>query len=252
MEVRMANQLTLVTELQHALTEASDLEALLSGIPDWMEELHEEHSERKAEIDALKEVLDAAATERRTAEATAADCQESLKGYQAQISQVRNQREYGALLQEIDTVKNQIQECEEQAMLALERTEEAEKQIAEAEAAFADLDQRYADSQKKWESEKPEIAKQAEEVKKRIADLEKNLPQNILGYFRRVFERHRGNAMAEVLEVQQTGRKAASIWHCGACNFRVRPQAVVEITDQGNLVLCDSCKRILYISAAPE
>jgi hypothetical protein len=75
----MSNQLSSVTRLQQALTEAADLEALLSGIPDWMQELHTEHSGRKAEIDVLQEALDAAASDRRAAEATEADCQEKLK-----------------------------------------------------------------------------------------------------------------------------------------------------------------------------
>ncbi|MCP4202601.1 MAG: hypothetical protein GY769_11775 [bacterium] len=246
----MANQLSLVTKLQQALTEATDLEALLSGIPDWMQELHTEHSSRKAEIDSLAEALQAAASDRRAAEATEADCQEKLKGYQEQISKVRNQREYGALLQEIDTVKNQIRESEELDLTALEQYETIEKQLEEAKAAFADLDQRYAESLEKWESEKPDIAQQAEEIGKKIAELEEALPPHILAHFRRVFEHHQGNAMAAVQEVQQTGRKGAQIWHCGECNYRVRPQAVVEIANQGNLVLCDSCKRILYIAEA--
>lgn len=244
----MANKLSSVTKLQQALTEAADLRALLSGIPDWMQELHAEHSTRKSEIDVLAEELEAAATDRRTAETTVADCQEKLKTYQDQISKVRNQREYGALLQEIDTVKGQIQEAEEAGILALEKHEVLEKQLDETNAAFADLDQRYADSLKKWETEKPEIARQADEVEKLIVELEQDLDPRILAHFKRVFEHHSGNAMAEVQEVQQTGRKGALIWHCGACNYRVRPQAVVEITNQGNLVLCDSCKRILYIA----
>ncbi len=246
----MKSQLGLVTRLQQALTEAADLHALLSGIPDWMQELHDEHSGRKTEIETLEESLAAAATDRRTAEATEADCQEKLKAYQDQISQVRNQREYGALLQEIDTVKNQIRDCEEQALAALEEYEAAEKLRNEATEAFADLDQRYSESLKKWEAEKPDIAQQAEAVKKEIQELEQALPQRILIHFRRVFERHHGNAMAAVQEVQQTGKKAAHIWHCGACNYRVRPQAVVEITNKGSLVLCDSCKRILYLAEA--
>jgi len=244
----MANKLSAVTKLQQALTEAADLEALLSGIPDWMQELHAEHSSRKAEIDTLAEGLEAAASERRAAEATEADCQEKLKGYQDQIGKVRNQREYGALLQEIDTVKNQIVEAEETGLAALERHEALEKQHAEAMAAFADLDQRYADSLEKWEAEKPEIARQAEEIRSSIVELEKALTPRILAHFKRVFEHHQGNAMAPVQEVRQTGRKGAQIWHCGACNYRVRPQAIVEVAKEGNLVLCDSCKRILYIA----
>lgn len=248
----MTNQLSLVTSLQQALTEAADLERLLGGIPDWMQELHDEHSERKGEIDTIQEVMDAAASERRAAEATVADCEEKLKNYQQQISRVRNQREYGALLQEIDTVKTQIQECEELSLRALERSDDAEKSLTEARAAFEDLDQRYSDSLKKWEAEKPNIAQQAKEVNARITTLEEDLPKGTLQYFRRVFERHGGNAMAEVLEVTPVGKKKGpQVWHCGACNYRVRPQAVVEVTDRGSLVLCDSCKRILYINQAP-
>lgn len=244
----MANQLSSVTKLQQALTEAADLEALLSGIPDWMQELHDEHSGRKAEIDLLAESLEVAASDRRAAEATETDCREKLKNYQDQIGKVRNQREYGALLQEIDTVKQQIQEAEESGLAALEQHEILQKQLEEATEAFADLDQRYAESLEKWEAEKPEIAKQAEEIKRTIVDLEKELSPRLLAHFKRVFEHHKGNAMAEVQEVQQTGKKGAQLWHCGACNYRVRPQAVVEITNRGNLVLCDSCKRILYIA----
>lgn len=244
----MASQLNLVTKLQRSLTEASDLNALLSGIPDWMQELHDEYSSRKSEIDTLEEALEAAAAERRAAEATDADCQEKLKGYQDQISQVRNQREYGALLQEIDLVKTQIRDCEEKALTALELYEANEKLRDEARDAFADLDQRYAKSMKKWEAEKPDIAQQAKEIEEDIKNLESSLPANILAHFRRVFDRHQGNAIAAVQKVQQTGKKKAEIWHCGACNYRVRPQSVVQIADKGTLVLCDSCKRILYLA----
>ena len=246
----MAKQLSAVTKLQQALTEAADLEALLAGIPDWMEELHAEHSVRKAEIDALAEGLEAAASERRAAEATEADCQEKLKGYQEQIGEVRNQREYGALLHEIDAVKNQISEAETLGLAALERYEVLEKQHEEAKAAFADLDKRYGESLEKWEAEKPEIARQAEEIRKSIVEYEKALSPRILAHFKRVFEHHQGNAMAAIQEVQQTGKKGAQIWHCGACNYRVRPQAVVEVAQKGSLVLCDSCKRILYLAEA--
>ena len=58
-----------------------------------------------------------------------------------------------------------------------------------------------------------------------------------------------GNQVGMSRKVQRSGR-AHTFYHCGACNFRVRPQAVVEIRNQGALVLCDSCKRILYFDEA--
>jgi predicted nucleic acid-binding Zn-ribbon protein len=147
-------------------------------------------------------------------------------------------------------VRKSSSESEELGLAALEQYESLEKQLNETRAAFEDLDQRYGDSLKKWEAEKPDIAQQAAALSKTITELEESLPPRILGHFRRVFDHHQGNAMAQVQEVQQTGRKGAQIWHCGACNYRVRPQAVVEIANQGNLVMCDSCKRILFIAEA--
>ena len=47
-------------------------------------------------------------------------------------------------------------------------------------------------------------------------------------------------------KVERVG-KGPQIYSCGACNFRVRPQSVVEIANNGSLVLCDSCRRILYL-----
>jgi predicted nucleic acid-binding Zn-ribbon protein len=37
------------------------------------------------------------------------------------------------------------------------------------------------------------------------------------------------------------------MWHCGACNYRVRPQSVVMVRNEGALQPCDSCQRILYL-----
>ena len=104
----MNQNLETIVELQAALNHLRDAERRLHGIPDWMRELHEEHASSKAEIDEIEKAVEEAARERRTAEAAASDAQEKLKKYQQQINRVSTQREYGALLQEIDTVKGQI------------------------------------------------------------------------------------------------------------------------------------------------
>jgi predicted nucleic acid-binding Zn-ribbon protein len=242
----MESPLGTVTELQDALTELASREAQLEGIPDWMQELHDEHSTYQAEISAIEADLEGAELERRTAEAEIADHQEKLKTYQEQISRVRNQREYGALLHEIDLVKVAIQHCEERALQALEKQEEGEGQLESQREASSDLDERYSEAMKKWEAQKPEIASEAELLRARVADLESQLPPQILALFQRILERHGGQALAPVRKIERVG-KGAQMWHCGSCHYRVRPQAVVEIADQGNIVFCDSCKRILIL-----
>lgn len=242
----MTQHLETIVELQRALLDLKDAEQRLHGIPDWMRELHDEHVVRRAEIDSLQEAAETASKERRAAEAATADAQEKLKKYQQQINRVSTQREYGALLQEIDTAKGQISGFEEQALSSLERYEQTEKDLGTRRESFRELDERYAAETSRWEAEKPSIAEQIEALRARIAELKQRLPRNVTAQFERILERHPLGALAPVRLIERPG-KGPREWHCAVCNYRVRPQSVVEIRNTGNLVQCDSCKRILYL-----
>ena len=242
----MTHHLDTIVALQQALRRLAAAEERLAGIPDWMRELHGEHSARKAEIDALEGEAAAAASERRAAELEIGGAQERLKHYQQQISLVRTQREYGALLHEIDLVKAQIKSLEDQAFDSMERFEQAQKQAAEEQGRFAELDQRYSAELAKWEAEKPSVVELAERERATIEELRRAVPLPLLHRFERLRERHRGEALAPIRRLVRGGR-GPEIFSCGACNYRVRPQVVVEIRNQGTLIECDSCKRILYL-----
>lgn len=244
----MNPHLDTIVELQNAISQLKEAEQRLSGIPDWMQDLHEEHAIRKAEIEALQQSVDEATRDRRTEEAATQDAQEKLKKYQQQINRVSTQREYSALLQEIDTVKSQISAHEEQALSSLERHDKAQQEIAETRESFRELDERYAAELARWEAEKPEIDRRAAKLRAHIADLRGQVPRGAATQFDRILDRNPGGALAAVRPIERPG-KGQREWHCSACNYRVRPQVVVEIRNTGNLVQCDSCKRILYIEA---
>jgi len=241
----MARPLETIIELQDALERLHAAERQLEGIPDWMRELHAEYRERKGEIEALEQQAEEAAAERRTAEVEISDTQEKLKRYQRQINEVSTQREYGALLQEIDTAKSRIAELEEQAYACMERIDRANSSLEEQRGAFRELDERHQAELAKWEEEKPGIAEEAEKLRGRVDVLREHLPRPQLAYFERIFERTGGEALAPIRKIERS--RGATMWHCGACNYNVRPQVVVDVQDRGALLQCDSCKRILYV-----
>ncbi len=236
-----------IVGLQTAYDELKAAEELLGGIPDWMKELHTEYSERKEAIETIEAAIEQAAADRRAAEAEAADTREKLEHYQEQIGRVRNQREYSALLQEIDVVKQGIQGFEEQGLEALERHETESAHLEEERQAFAELESRYNEELGKWEAQKPDVAEKAEELRRRIEALKEQLPPPDLRQFEASFARFDGAALARIQLVQRPG-KGPRIWHCSRCNYRVLPQAIVEVRNHGSVVLCDSCKRILFYS----
>ena len=247
----MNQNLETIVELQAALHQLREAERRLHGIPDWMRELHDEHASSRTEIEEIEKSVEEAARERRTAEAATADAQEKLKKYQQQINKVSTQREYGALLQEIDTVKTVITGSEEKALASLELHEKAEKDLAARREGFRELEGRYASEQARWESEKPAVAQQVADLKARIAELRGRLPRGFVTQFERILDRYPGGALASVRLIERPGSKGQREWHCAACNYRVRPQSVVEIRNGTGLVQCDSCKRILHLEVEP-
>ena len=245
----MTQLLETVVTLQKTLDQLSDLEQRLSSVPEEMRELHEAYTTQKAEIDALQETIREAGEERRAAEAASQDCNEKLKHYQEQVNRVRTQREYSAILTEIDLVRDQSRAFEEQALAAMERQDEAESELAEKNVAFEDIDVQYQLETEKWEEAKPGVAAEADQLRGTRDQLREAIPGGSLILYEQIYTFTDGHAMAPVHPVSR-GVRGPSMWHCGACHYNVRPQAVVEITHSGSLIQCDGCKRFLYAEDA--
>ena len=164
----MARQLDTVVALQQALDQLQVLDESLASVPPEMRELHEEHSARKAEIDALKTTIAETEAAKRAAEVGMQDCEVKRAHFQEQVNRVKTQREYSAILQEIDLVTAQSRELEEQILVEMESQEEAENAMAELSSAFESLDAQYAEAAAQWEIDKPGVAQYIQQPLARV------------------------------------------------------------------------------------
>ena len=242
----MSGQIDSIVALHKTNAELVGAKERLEGIPDWMRELHDEHSSRKSEIDNVETQRDSALKERRAAEAELADAQEKAKHFQSQISKVSTQREYTALLKEIDTVKAQIAELEKKVLELIDSHDASEKELSTLEDSFRDLDERYKGELAKWEAEKPEVARRVDELTCEVEQLRSELAKPFLRLFERIYQRHNTTSLSKIVKIK-TVRGGNPMWHCEECSYNVRPQIVVEVRNDGAVIQCDSCKRILYL-----
>lgn len=243
----MPQLLETVVALNRDLEQLADLEQRLAGVPPEMQGVYDEYSSRKAEIDVLEAEIEEAKAERRKAEAGVEDCTARLQHFQEQVNRVRTQREYAAILQEIDTVREQSRALEDEALAAMERQEEAESRLSEKRVGFDDLEAEYHAEMEKWEAAKPGVQDQAEALRERIEVRRAGVPAPTLRLFERIRASTAGDAMAQVREIDR-GPRSPNMWHCGTCNYNVRPQVVIEIRTSNRLVQCDGCKRLLYVA----
>jgi predicted nucleic acid-binding Zn-ribbon protein len=239
----MIDSLQQLIRLSHAMQLLAADTALLAGVPDEMRALHDEFLAERGAIARLEQDNESAALERRRAEGAIADAQEKLKHFQQQVARVRNQREYGALLTEIDNAKQNSKALEESALAALERSEELGRELAARREGFVGLEGRYQEALARWEAEKPEVARRAAERRSEVATLEEGIPRPTVAHLKRIFERYRGEVLSVLKRVERTG--ASAIWHCASCNYQIRAQVAVEIRTRGAIVQCEGCKRFL-------
>lgn len=251
MQETMTTTLDAIVELHNVLSELSSQRARFEGVPESMQELHQEHQKIQSELAQLEETAKVSEDERRVAEGNADDAQQKIERYKKQIGQVSTQREYGALLTETDAARTIKQEQEEEALAALGRHDEAAKLREELLQRFGEIDGEYQAELKKWESEKPELGERIQALETQATALRESLSKPALLQFERLFERHNGDPMARIDKVERAGKKSKGpvMYRCSVCNYSVRPQVVVDLQNRGEIVTCDCGRQRIFFLA---
>lgn len=215
----------------------------LEGVPEEMRALHDEYTAERLALDQLAADAEQAATERGAREVAVADAQEKLRKFQQQVPKVRNQREYGALLSEIDGAKSSLRTLDDGALEAFERAETLSAELAQREVAFVAIAERHAAALADWEVKKPAVAARVRDLSAEVEASKRELPRAMVAQYGRVSVRYKGDVLTTVRRVERAG--GSILWHCSTCNYQLRSQLAVEIRSRGAVVECDSCRRFL-------
>jgi hypothetical protein len=160
---------------------------------------------------------------------------EQRKKYMDSLMQVQNQREYAAILREIDTVKAHIGEHEESILSDMAEVETLKADLAEREPAIQE-------ERKRVEAEVAEVEAEVARAQVTVARLEEErraieaeLPRALVGSVSRLEIGRAGIFLSRVVEGV-----------CQSCYVRVRPQVFQEIRQALLIHSCANCKRLLY------
>jgi predicted nucleic acid-binding Zn-ribbon protein len=204
-------------------------------LPPELAEVDQEYREKLDAIERLKSAAEDAERSRRGAEGKLAEFTELLRKYQSQLMAVKNQREYGAMLNEIDQVKRGLREAEDEVVGYMETIEAARTELAEREGKLPEETEEHESQLSGWRESQREIDAEIESARTQIAAIEKSFTPKRLAEFYRLCERKGGRAVVRAV--------AGS---CSACHVRLRPALYQALRVSGEVVTCDSCKRILF------
>ena len=232
----MDGQLQTLINLQAIDTRIAALEADAARLPKEIAAIHAAIEDARKQVETTKTQLDAARKEQRAKEKDLEVVQAKRSKNEARLYEVKTNKEYSAVLIEIEDIKQEKAKMEEEILVLMEAQERLTGDIREAEARFK---QREAEGRGQEATAKEQLrAVEAElaGVRTERKELAGQLPAPVLADYEKLLRARGGLALVPVA-------KPAS---CGGCRVTITPQRLQELRAQTTQIPCESCGRYLY------
>jgi predicted nucleic acid-binding Zn-ribbon protein len=228
-------QIRLLREFQDLEGEIANLEASTEEIPKVIQSIEEDAKRARAhqaDLEARRKDLE---KERMRGESDIEVERDHMRKVQAKQLDVKTNKEYSALLHEIEGVKNKIDQYETEILELMETSEALEEDIRQGQ-------EKLREQEAEAEGRKKDQRETLDQMQKRLAGLredQKRLSLEIepdwVSEYRRI-KAARGTAVA--------GLNGKS---CGGCHQTLLPKLVHAVKHDDEIKTCPNCNRILFV-----
>ena len=177
-------------------------------------------------------------------EQQASDAEQRMEQLRKQMNSVRSNKEYSAMLVEVNALKQTKAKHEDQALEQMNEVEQLKHRLS-------DLEQRATEQQKLVDQAVQEVEQARAEVGEKLSDAEAKrdaaaaeIPEEARQLFWRLADSFDGEAMAPVEEEDRRRME----YTCGGCFMNIPIERVNAIMAKpGEPSTCPNCGRILYV-----
>ena len=221
--------------LQNIDTKLKDLNDLLGDLPSKVEDLNNQEKSTKNSIITKKSRSKELDLKINKTELEVSDLSGKIDKLKDQLFLVTNNKQYDALMAEIDHLKEKKTCSENELIELMEEKESITESIGSMESELESLSENLHVRRKKLESVIEESAEEKNALQKQRDQNIKDIDQNTLKVYNRVIEHREGLA---VVQLQGSA--------CGGCGAHIPPQTVSEVRANSAVHTCGVCGRFLY------
>ena len=224
-----------LVELQTIDTKLKDINDLLGDLPSRVVELDQQEDTIKANLEKDQTRLKELEVKLHRAEVRIAEINDKINKYKDQLFLVTNNKQYDALMHEIDHLKEERVSNESESLSFMEEKETLINSINEMAAELEILTQDLSSRREKLESAISESADEKSNLEQNRAEQVCQIDAKFISEYDRVLAARDGLAVVNL-----------SGGACGGCGAYIPAQIVTEI--RGNIVMhrCDVCGRFLF------
>lgn len=232
----MLKEIEQLLPLQEIDQEIYSLRSRLNEFPPQIEALVQEIESIQRQVKDRLNALEKSKIQHKELELELGKKESDLKKHQAQLFQVKTNKEYSALQEEIAKLKEEISSLEDKILDLLDKMETEESEVKnfslQSEKKIGHIKEKI-DSLKQ---EKNRIEARIEELSEKRKELASAVDPKLLEHYERILE-HRGG-----IAISPVGKDGV----CGGCYRSLPPQVLNELMLGSKLIHCETCGCILY------
>ncbi len=226
--------------LQRAETDLRRVEAELAEAPRHRAELDAALAAERARLEAARQELGGGQKARRQHEADLQDLEAKRSRLKGQLMEVKTNKEYTAMLHEIEAVERDIRAREDQILAEMERGESLTLEVKRADETYKQAEERHRADVLALDERARGLDEQVRRLTAERDAVASTVPAGLLDLFHRVARSRGGVAVAQAQEGM-----------CQVCHVKLRLQFYADLKRNEEIVQCPACNRILYYEAPP-
>jgi len=171
---------------------------------------------------------------------------EHIKRLRERLNQTKTNKEYAAVLTQLNTDKADALKIEDKVLAAMGKVDDLKKREAESRATLDKEKARMGETQKSVVELEAKLSAQIKELEAQRDLAADGVPPEALKTFERARDKHDGEAMAQV---EQTHPRRAE-YICSGCNMSITLETINALQSRDDIQVCHICSRILYLDSS--
>ena len=234
------NDLILMVRLQRLYDRIAELLRRRSNPPAEVQELERQNRLRERELAEIERRIAELEEELAEVVRTEERCAIELEHFQKQKAMVTNEREFTAVINEIDYATRDLEKARERKKAILEEVEALRQDAESRRKARPEEEAAHREVTEAWERTRKELTDEIHRLLARARELEEELTPPNRSRFRQLLERKHGTPVVAVVEGS-----------CSHCHFTLRPHLQQRVRRAREIIQCEHCHRILYLPELP-
>lgn len=231
----MEEQLSLLIQLQEVDSKIRAQTEQKNRVPELLASLDEKRAASKADLEKVKEALQTAQKNKRDRDKDLEVGAQKVEKLKARTSEIKNNKEYQAILKEIETAEQENKTIEDDILALMEKIDAAAAQIRAAEQRALEEEAAIQAEQKQHEAAFAKLEEELKATEKARQETMGRIQPQVLSQYEKLLLSKAGIAMAE-----------ARSESCSGCYMSIPPQVFVNVKKNESIITCPNCGRILY------